>query len=179
MTDRTFFGFREVSLAIAALCLSACASAGSARMTAQERSNSIEQLQRARQTDLKDALDTELGPAAQGEYMMQAGKAGTAISDLREQQNVSRAEISDALFVPPKHLSPAERVELIKQLEQAKALDNQIYRNHLGGYDPILTEDCTVQAQRVDRVTNELETERQVSWSEIQEAMWVPNENAW
>ena len=181
MTDRAFFGFREVSLliAVSCICLSACASAGSAGMTPRERSNLIEQLQQARQTDLRNAMDTELGPVAAGNYMTQAGKAENAIDDLSQHSNVPRAEISDALFVPPKHLSTAERMELIKQLKQAKALDDQIYRNHLGGYDPILTQDCTVQAHRVDRVTIELETERQVSWSEIREAMWVPNENAW
>jgi len=139
----------------------------------------IERLQAARQTDLSNAVDTGLGPAAAGDYMTQAGKAETAIAALSQHANVSRAEISDALFVPPKHLSSAQRVELIRRLEQAKARDDQIWHDHLGGWDPILTEDCTVQQMRVDRVVNKLETEEPVSWSEIEEAIYVPEENAW
>jgi hypothetical protein len=111
--------------------------------------------------------------------MTQADRAETAITDLSNHTNVSRSEISKALFVPPKHLSSAQRIELIKRLEQAKAEDNQIWHSHLGGWDPILTEDCTVQQMRVDRVVNKLETEEPVSWSEIDEAIYVPSENAW
>ncbi len=120
-----------------------------------------------------------MGPDAAGDYMTQAGKAETAINDLSQHSNVPKSEISDALFVPPKHLSSAQRAELITQLEQAKARDDEIWRTHLGGWDPILTTDCTIQGKRVERVVNKLETEKPVSWSEINEAMYVPNENAW
>ncbi len=129
--------------------------------------------------DLSNAMDTGLGPLAAEDYMTQAGKAETAITDLRQHSNVPRSEISAALFVPPKHLSSAQRAELIKRLEQAKVRDDEIWRNHLGGWDPILTEDCTVQGMRVERVVNKLETDSPVSWSEITDAMWVPDENAW
>jgi len=180
MADR-IFGSREASLLIVLpfLCLASCSSAVSSGLPPQERAQLIEQLQGARQTDLKDAKDTGLGADATIDYMTQAGKAETAISDLRERSYVSRSEISDALFVPPKHLSFAQRAELVRQLEQAKALDDELYRNHLGGYDPILTEDCNVQGMRIDRVLNKLENGRPVSWSEIDEAMVVPKETAW
>ncbi len=178
MTDR-IFSSRKVSLLIALSLLSLSSCAVSPGMPPKERAQLIEQLQDARQTDLRDAMDTGLGPAAAGDYMTQAGKAEMAISDLSEHSNVPRSEISDALFVPPKHLSSAQRVELIKQLEQAKALDDGIWRTHLGGYDPILTEDCNVQGMRIDRVVNKLETDRPVWWSLIDEAIVVPNEFAW
>lgn len=180
MAHRTF-GSREVSLLIALsfLCLWSCSNADSTGMPPDERAQLIEQLQEARRTDLKNALNTSLGADAAGDYMMQAGKAETAIDDLSQHSNVPKSEISDALFIPPKHLSPAQRAELIKQLEQAKVRDDQIWHNHLGGWDPILTTDCTIQGTRVERVVNKLETERQVSWSEINQAMWVPNEYAW
>ena len=35
------------------------------------------------------------------------------------------------------------------------------------------------RVMRIDRVVNKLETERPVAWSEIEEAMVVPNESAW
>jgi hypothetical protein len=148
-------------------------------MSEQERAQLIDRLQAARQTDLTGAMDTGLGPDANADYMTQADKAAKAISDLSDHSNVSKAEMSDALFIPPKHLSAAQRAGLIKQLEQAKARDDEIYRNHLGGWDPILTEDCSIQETRVERVVNKLETEKPVSWSEINEAMVVPNEAAW
>jgi hypothetical protein len=148
-------------------------------MTPQERVQLIGELQDVRQTDLKDALDTELGPAAAGDYMTQAEKADKVINDLSDNSDVSKSEISDALFIPPKHLSAAQRTQLIGQLEQAKARDDEIYRDHLGGWDPILTEDCNIQGIRVDRVVNDLKTQRSVSWSEINQAIWVPDEAAW
>jgi hypothetical protein len=175
------FGSGEVLILIvlSLLCLSSCSNADSSVIPPNERAQVIEQLQEARQTDLKNALDTSLGADAAGDYMMQAGKAETAIDDLSQHSNVPKSEISNALFVPPEHLSPAQRTELIKQLEQAKSRDDEIWRIHLGVWDPILTTDCTVQGTRVEQVVNKLETERPVSWSEINEAMWVPNEWAW
>lgn len=172
------FGFGEVLLLIAlsVLHLSSCSLTNKSY---RDRSNLIEQLQEARRTDLSDAMDPGLGPAAQGDYMMRAEKAQTVIDDLSGHTNVPDSEISDALFVPPEHISPTERALLIKQLEHAKTLDDQIYRNHLGGWDPTLTEDCNVQGMRVDRVVKKLEAERPVSWSEIDQAMWVPDEYAW
>jgi hypothetical protein len=180
MADR-ISGSREVLLLVALsfLCFSSCSTAASSRIPPQERMNLIEQLQEARQADLRNAMDTKLGPLAAGDYMTQAAKADAAISDLSAHPNVPKSEISDALFVPPKHLSSAQRAELIKQLDHAKALDDHIWRNHLGGWDPILTEDCNIQGMRVERVVNKLETESPVSWSEINSAMWVPDENAW
>jgi hypothetical protein len=163
-------------IGLSVLHLTSCSSTS---MSYRDRSNLIAQLQEARRTDLSDAMDPGLDPAAQGDYMTRADKAQAAIDDLSGHTNVPDSEISEALFVPPEHLSPAERALLIKHLENAKTLDDQIYRNHLGGWDPILTEDCNVQGKRVDRVVKKLEAERPVSWSEIQQAMWVPDENAW
>lgn len=172
------FGFGQVLMliAISVMPLSSCASNS---MSYRDRANDIERLQEARRTDLSDAMVPGLDPAAQGFYMTQVGKAETVIDDLNDRKYVSEAEISEALFVPPKHLSPEQRGVLINQLRHAKTLDDQIYRDHLGGWDPILTEDCNVQGERVDRVVKRLEAERPVSWSEIEQAMWVPNENAW
>ena len=121
-------------------------------------------------------MDTELGPVEIGDYMTQAGKAETAIEDLSKQSDVPSSEISDALFVPPKQLSSAQRAELIKQLEQVKALDDQMWRNHQGGWDATFEQDCNVQSTSVDRVVKKLETDTPVSWSEINDAMLIPDE---
>jgi hypothetical protein len=169
----------SILITLSLFCVWSCSTADSSGMSPERRAQLIEQLQEARQTDLKNALDTSLGPDAAGDYMTQAAKAERAINDLSQHANVSKSEISDALFVPPKHLSPAQRAELITQLEQAKARDDEIWHSHLGGWDPILTTDCTIQGKRVDQVVKDLQTEEPVSWSEINEALYVPNENAW
>jgi hypothetical protein len=165
-------------ICLSLLCFWSCSTnvASSRGMSPQERAQLIEQLQEARQRDLINATHTELGPDAAGDYMMQAEKAQTAINDLYSHSNVSKSEISDALFVPPAHLSPTQRAELIYRLEQAKALDDQKWHNNLGGKEPLLTEDCNIQSRLAQRVISNLETGRPVPWWEINDAMYVPDE---
>ena len=165
-----------IPISLSLLCLSSCSNAISAGMSPRERAQLIEQLQEARQTDLKNAMDTALGPDAAGDYMMQADKAETAINDLNGHQNVPESEITEALLVPPKHISPALRAKLIDQLEQAKTLDDEKWRNNLGGWEVTLTQDCSIQSMRAERVIKDLETGRPVSWWAIDQAMYVPDE---
>ena len=137
----------------------------------------IEQLQQARQTDLEDANDISLGPIAEADYLAQADKADSAIRDLKEYSDVPRSEVSDALFVPPKHISPEMRAQLVKGLEQARALDDEKWRNNLGSEDENwLTLLCDIQARRATRVIKKLETGEPVSWFEINDAMTTPDE---
>ena len=163
-------------LVVLVLSMSSCSTTVSATISPRERSQLIDQLQGARPTDLKNATDTALGPDAAGDYMIQADKAEAAINDLERRNDIPRSEISDALFVPPKHLSPAMRANLIEQLEHAKALDDERWRENLGGWEPILTEDYNIQSMRAKRVIKDLETGSPVSWFQIQQAMYVPDE---
>ena len=146
-------------------------------VTPQERVQVIEQLQQARQTDLDDAMDTSLGPTAEGDYLAQAEKADSAIRDLNQHSNVPRSEVSAALFVPPKHLSPEMRAQLVEKLEQARALDDEKWHNNLGSEDEAwLTLLCDIQSRRATRVIKKLETGEPVSWYEINDAMTTPDE---
>jgi hypothetical protein len=145
-------------------------------MTYHQRAQLIAQLQEARQTDLANARDVSLGPEAAIDYMRQADKAEKVIGDLNTGSSVSRAEISDALFVPPRHLSPEMRAELIRQLQQAKALDDERFEENLGGWNPILTEDFNIQSIRAKRVIKDLETDSPVQWWEIEQALYVPDD---
>lgn len=163
-------------IALSLFCLPSCASI-SPTVSPQERINLIEHLQEARQTDLANAMDSQLGPDALGDYMIQADKAEKAINDLNASPfYVSRSEIADALFVPPKHISPELRASLIDQLERAQALDDERWRENLGGWNPTLTEDFNIQSMRAKRVANDLKTGTPVSWAEIRQAMYVPDE---
>ena len=169
------FDFIPVSMVVAFsfVGLSSCTPA----MTPQERVQAIEQLQQARQTDLDYATDISLGPVAEGDYFAQAEKADSAIRDLNAHSNVPKSEISDALFVPPKHLSPEMRAQLVDRLEQARALDDEKWHNNLGSEDEAwLTLLCDIQSRRATRVIKKLETGEPVSWFEINDAMTTPDE---
>ncbi len=118
-----------------------------------------------------------MGFIAESDYLAQAEKADSAIRDLNEHSDVGRAEITEALFVPPKHISPELRVQLVQRLEQAKALDDEKWRNNLGSEDENwLTLLCDIQARRATRVIKKLETGESVSWFEINDAMTTPDE---
>jgi hypothetical protein len=178
MSSRTFHYVPGwIALALAALGLLSCSSRDSAINTPRQRVQAIEQLQEARQTDLERAKDMSLGPIAEEDYLAQAAKADSVIKELEENSDVPGPEISDALFVPPEHLSPEMRAQLIKQLEAAKALDDEKWHNNLGSEDEAwLTLLCDIQARRATRVINKLETAQPVSWREINEAMTTPEE---
>lgn len=165
-----------MAISLTLLCLSSCSTATSREASPQQRSQLIEQLQEARQTDLANAEDTSLGADAAIDYMRQADKAEKAINDLNAGSSLSSSEISDALFVPPQHLSPEMRAELIKQLQLAKALDDERWHDNLGGWNPILTEDFNIQSMRAKRVINDLQTDSAVPWWEIKQALYVPDE---
>ena len=173
------FNFIPASMVFAFLLLglSSCSSQEYADVPPQDRAQAIAQLQQARQTDLKDANDVSLGPIAEGDYLAQADKADSAIKDLKEHQDVLQSEVTDALFVPPKHISPELRAQLVKKLEQARALDDQKWRNNLGSEDENwLTLLCDIQARKATRVIKKLETGEHVSWFEINDAMTTPDE---
>ena len=157
--------------------LLSCANKESAAVTPQNRLQAIEQLQQARQTDLNNATDSSVGPILEGDYLAQAEKADSAITDLSNNLSVPQSEVSVALFVPPKHLSPEMRVQLVERLEQARALDDQKWHNNLGSEDEAwLTQDCDLQSMRATRVIKKLETGEPVSWFEINDAMSTPEE---
>jgi hypothetical protein len=71
----------------------------------QQGTQLLQRLSAARQLDRSLALDVSVGPVAAGEYMLRADRADDVIYKIEHGERVSRAEITDALFVPPKSLS--------------------------------------------------------------------------
>ncbi len=164
-------------IAFSLLVLSSCSNEEFAVVPPEERAQVIEQLQQARQTDLEDANDVSLGPIAEGDYLAQADKADSAIKDLKEHEDVAQSEVTDALFVPPRHISPELRAQLVDKLQKAKALDDEKWHNNLGSEDENwLTLLCDIQARKATRVIKKLETGDPVSWFEINDAMTTPEE---
>jgi hypothetical protein len=84
----------------------------------------IQRLKAARMTDENAARDPTVSPVRQGTFLNQMDKADRAIKELEHGFAVSRSEINDALWCPPKHITPQLRAQFIEQLQQAKHQDN-------------------------------------------------------
>ena len=156
---------------VLALSLSACAPTESNVSYAQGE-QTLQRLQAAREIDLRNARDPEVGPVASGDYSVRADKADQVMYSLEHGQYVSQSQIDDALFVPPKSLSPALKAELIHELENAKNQDNQGWWDWTR--DPVIAQDFSVQEKKANRAIRYLETDQQISWSEIDDSLEVP-----
>jgi hypothetical protein len=171
---------RNSALRLAAIIASAVCIAGSLAACAPTESNvsnmqserTLERLQAAREIDLSNALDPEVGPAASGDYSLRADRAAQVMDDLEHGRYVSQSQIDDATFVPPKSLSLAQRTQLISELKYARSLDNRGWWDWTR--DPVIAQDFSVQEKKANRAIRHLETDQQVSWSEIDEGLEVP-----
>jgi len=63
-----------------------------------------------------------------GDFPQSNEQSGSASRELSHGFSVPQAEINDALWAPPKHISPEERAQLILQLKEARQ-DDQNERN--------------------------------------------------
>ena len=160
-----------IATALFSASLSACAPMQSNVSSAQSE-RTLQNLQAARETDLSNAKDPEVGPAASGDYSIRADNAEQVMYDLEHGKYVSQSKIEAALFVPPKSLSPADRAKLIHDLEDARNQDDQGWWDWTR--DPIIAQDFSVQEKKANRAIKDLETGQQISWSEIEQGLEVP-----
>jgi hypothetical protein len=154
-----------------ALSLSACAPTESNVSNAQSE-QTLQRLQAAREIDLSNARDLEVGPVASGDYSLRADKAEQVMYDLEHGQYVSQAQIDHALFVPPKSLSLEQKADLINELEIARNQDEQGWWDWTR--DPVIAQDFAVQEKKANRAIKDLENSQQISWSEIHDGLEVP-----
>jgi hypothetical protein len=156
-----------------AASLSACAPAESeSNQSTAVRAQNLRRLQAAREMDLSNALDIAVGPVASGDYSMRAEKAEQVMNDLEHGGYMSQARINDALFVPPKTISQEQRAQLLYQLQEARALDEEGWWDWTR--DPVIAQEYSVQEIKANRAIKDLQTNQQVSWSEIDEGLQVP-----
>jgi hypothetical protein len=153
------------------MALSACASTSPSE-SAQQRGTLIEELQTSKQTDLKDALEPDTSPVAQGDLMVAADKANDAIDKLTHGQYVSQTALHEALTVPPRTLSEEQRLMLIRQLQASCTLDNRGWWDYTR--DPNPATDFLIQEQMCDQAIEKLRSGQDVSWWIIQQALYVP-----
>ena len=151
--------------------LSACTPTES-NLTNAQSERTLQRLQAAREIDLNNAKDPEVGPVASGDYSLRADKAAQVMDDLEHGQYVSQAQIDDALFIPPKSISLEQRSHLIRELEIARNQDEQGWWDWTR--DPIIAQDFAVQEKKANRAIRDLKTSQQISWSEIHDGLEVP-----
>ena len=156
---------------ILTLSLSACAPTESNVSYAQSE-RTLQRLQAAREIDLSNARDPDVGPVASGDYSLRADRAEQVMYDLEHGQYVSQSQIDDALFIPPKSISLEQRAHLIRELEIAKNQDEQGWWDWTR--DPIIAQDFAVQEKKANRAIKDLETRQQISWSQINDGLEVP-----
>jgi hypothetical protein len=154
-----------------AASFSACA-LNQSNVSDAQGERTLQRLQAARKIDLSNARDPEVGPAASGDYSVRADKAAQVMYDLEHGKYVSQSQIDDAMFVPPKSLSPAQKAQLVRELKDARNLDDRGWWDWTR--DPVIAQDFSVQEKKANRAIRDLETDQQVSWSEIDEGLEVP-----
>jgi hypothetical protein len=172
MKDKTL----QIAATVVALCfaasLSACAPAESNTSEEAGIERTLQRLQAAREIDLSNALDPEVGPVASGDYSVRADNAAQVMNDLEHGTHVSQSQIDAALFVPPKSLSNADRARLIQELKYARYLDDRGWWDWTR--DPVIAQNFAVQEKKANRAIKDLETNQQISWSEIDQGLEVP-----
>lgn len=132
-------------------------------------------LEQARDLDRKNALDASIGPTLAGDYLIQEDKAQAAIDKVEGGSGISDAEITDALFVPPKQLTPGERKALIGRLQQAKDLDDRGSKETTACGIAGAHQDFNVQSDKAGQAMDKLEHGKVIGWSEIGAALEVPS----
>jgi hypothetical protein len=151
-----------------------------AKLSSQQISQLIQQLESAKKADWNAALDPDVSPMRHGTFLNQMNKADRASKELRHGFAVPQSEINDALWAPPKHISPEERAQLIRDLEQAKQQDEQREQQMLNdaawssSAAPVDTVTFDERKRQVDAVIKDLEIGAPVHWSAIKQALVVP-----
>jgi hypothetical protein len=154
------------------LLLSACAATNSSP-PANQRPELIEQLQTAKQTDLKNALTPGVNAVAEGDFMRSAGKVDEVVAKLNQGQYVSQRDLNLALTVPPASMTQEQRQDYINQLLAARQLDERGIEDY--SYDsPTKVEDFQVRIRMIDQAITALRTSEAVSWWQIQQALHTP-----
>jgi hypothetical protein len=100
--------------------LSAYAQSAAAATTYSLRQNKaqlIHGLETAKGLDWANALDPNVAPVTQEDFLDQMNKADRAIKELTHGFEVPQSEIEDVLWSPPKSISLELRFQLIRQFK--------------------------------------------------------------
>jgi hypothetical protein len=170
-TDQITIGVILVASAMA-LNLSACAPNQSSR---QQQALLIGKLEAAKEIDFQNVRDGNSDKVQANDSIYQATKAQKVIEQLQQGQQVPQPEIDDALDVPPESLSRDSREEMIKELLTAEEYDELGEQTHDPGNDWLAWDSYREQSHRAGEISKALKVGVDVPWSQIQEALRVPD----
>lgn len=146
-----------------------------ANPSSQQTLQLIQELNAAKQADWNAALDPSVSPVRRNTFLNQMNKADRASKELSHGFAVPQSEIDDALWAPPKHISPELRAQLIRELKEARQQDDQneqeMFWNRTGA--PFYTAVFDQRKQQVDAVVKNLEIGVPVHWTAIRQALVV------
>jgi hypothetical protein len=145
--------------------------------SAQDTAALIKHLQAAKELDDSGAIDAQVRPPRREDFVVQSAKADRAIRELQTGFAVPQSEIDDALEVPPRHLTPEHRAQLVKQLTEAKRLDEARAQEILIYWrddEPVERSAFDLQAERAGEIAKDLQLGDSVHWADIQQALYVP-----
>jgi hypothetical protein len=169
-----------VSALFAGPALASDVNSSRAIVSSQQTSQLIQRLDAAKKADWDAALDPTVSTVREETFLNQMNKADRASKELSHGFSVPQTEINDALWAPPRHISPEERAHLIQELNQARQEDEQNEQNMLNdlAWDrsaaPADTAIFDQRKQEVDAVVKDLEIGAPVHWTSIKEALVVP-----
>jgi hypothetical protein len=186
VTKKANHCFLAALLAVVALApfarlgLASDVNSSKASLSSEQTSQLIQRLDAAKKADWDAALDPSVSPVREETFLNQMNKADRASKELSHGFSVPQAEINDALWAPPKHISPEERAHLIQELNQARQRDDrneQAMLNDLAWDRSAAPADTVIFDQRkqeVDAVVKDLEIGAPVHWTSIKQALVVP-----
>lgn len=137
----------------------------------------VRNLLAAKELDESQAHDPTVGRVTAEDSAVQAAEADKLIKELSHGYEISQADLAEALEVPPRHLSPQRKADLIRQLEDARALDDRAEQELLSDYfsnRPVDTDKFDSQKELITEVIKELEIGDDVHWWTIKQALRVP-----
>jgi hypothetical protein len=110
-------GIQLAAFLLPLIALPACtetAPASTAALSSEQRSELIERLQAAKKLGSQYARDPDVTPVTEEDFLDQLNKADTVIKEVTHRFEAPRQQIADALWVPPKSITPEERQRLIR-----------------------------------------------------------------
>lgn len=147
------------------------------RLTLNEtKAELIRQLDAAEQTDECDARDPRISLIRKEDFFEQAYKAQRAKREFLYGYSVSHSEMTDALAVPPKTLSPQAKADLIRQIDDTIALNDHREQARLNDYfsaSTVDTDSYDTQKSFAAAVLKEFTIGEDVHWDTLQQALQV------
>jgi len=140
----------------------------------QQRALLIENLEAAIKLDYQNLADGKDDRVQADDSIYQATKAQGVIEQLQQGVEVPQSEVNDALDVPPESLSEDARAEIIKELNTAEKCDELGEQTHDPGNDWLAWDSYREQRDRAAEISKAMSLDVDVPWSEIQEALRVP-----